>query len=273
MKSINDNGIKISNKEEFIYYLKILNQIGFYDEIISLTKSVNVEDYNLNYAESILMGTSFKNALNVKRKEKTTLENVIKNEESSEEEKKCGELLKLKINKDIRTIERDAYGVIKTKCIPKTVDDKILMFYWHLLGDIMRYSTDTFSIEDKKRVQERSLQAYSYSLKYANKMNLPPSNPRLLELLVSLTVLHKDMDTQIHDPIEMAAQAFRDAIQNMHLLESDEECSKTIAILGILRDNINKWCKISKRKNINALFEIKGEYSNKYEDIVNSINT
>lgn len=61
------------------------------------------------------------------------------------------------------------------------------MFYWHLLGDIMRYCTDTFRIEDKKRIQERSLQAYSYSLKYANKMNLPPSNPRLLELLVSLT--------------------------------------------------------------------------------------
>lgn len=31
MKSINDNDIIISNKEEFIYYLKILNQIGFYD--------------------------------------------------------------------------------------------------------------------------------------------------------------------------------------------------------------------------------------------------
>ncbi|SBT77536.1 14-3-3 protein, putative [Plasmodium ovale] len=273
MKPNTDNDILLSNKGEFIYYLKILNHIGFYDEMVSLIKSGNVENYNLTYVESLLMGSAFKNALNIRRKEKTILENIISNEKHSDQEKKCAQLLIFKLNKDIRTIEKNTYSVIKRKCIPKTTDEKTLIFYWHLLGDIIRYCADTFTAEEKKKVQEKSLQSYTYALGYAHNMNMPPSSPRMLELLVSLTVLHKDMDTDINVSIEMAAQAFRDAIQNMHLLENDDECSKTIAILGLLRDNIHKWCEISGRKNVNALFEIKGENFDKYKNIMNSIHT
>ncbi|ETW40778.1 hypothetical protein PFNF135_05080 [Plasmodium falciparum NF135/5.C10] len=81
------------------------------------------------------------------------------------------------------------------------------------------------------------------------------------------------MNKDINYSIELAAEAFRNAIQNMHLLENDDECSKTIRILGILRDNINKWCEISGRKNVNALFEINGENLDKYKDIMNSTHT
>ncbi|EDL46676.1 hypothetical protein PVIIG_00930 [Plasmodium vivax India VII] len=250
MKTPVDNDVSLNNKEEFIYYLKILNHIGYYDEMVSTISSVNVENFNLNYSESVLMGSTFKNALNVRRKEKTVLENIIANEKSSEQEKKCAELLKYKLNKDIRSIENSTYDIIKAKCIPMTTNEKILMFYWHLLGDITRYCSDTFEGEKKKKTQERSMQSYSYAL-----------------------VLHKDMDTDINISIEMAAQAFRDAIQNMHLLENDDECSKTIGILGVLRDNINKWCELCGRKNVNALFEIKGENFDKYKDIMDSIQS
>ncbi|KAI4837105.1 14-3-3 protein [Plasmodium brasilianum] len=273
MKPHSDNDILVSNKEEFIYFLKILNHIGFYDEMVSLIKRVNAKSYNLNYAESLLMGSTFKNALNVRRKEQTVLENIITNKESTAEEKYCAELLKSKLNKDIRSIEKNTYTVIKTKYIPKTADEKILMFYWHLLGDMTRYCADTYIEEKKKKIQEKSLQSYTRALGYAKKMKMPPSSPRMLELLVSLTVLRKDMDTDINISIEMAAQAFRDAIQNMHLLENDDECSKTIGILGILRDNINKWCEISGRKNVDALFEIKGENLDKYRSIIYSIHS
>ncbi|SBT79534.1 14-3-3 protein, putative [Plasmodium malariae] len=174
MKPHSDNDILVSNKEEFIYFLKILNHIGFYDEMVSLIKRVNAKSYNLNYAESLLMGSTFKNALNVRRKEQTVLENIITNKESTAEEKYCAELLKSKLNKDIRSIEKNTYTVIKTKYIPKTNDD---------------------------------------------------------------------------------------------------ECSKTIGILGILRDNINKWCEISGRKNVDALFEIKGENLDKYRSIIYSIHS
>ncbi|GAW81636.1 14-3-3 protein [Plasmodium gonderi] len=273
MKASTDNDILFNNKKEFIYYLEILNHIGYYDEMISIIISVNVHNYNLNYSEAILMGSTFKNALNMRRKEKTILENIITNEKSNEQERNCAQLLNHKLNKDIRTIEKNTYDVIKLKCIPKATDQKILMFYWHLLGDITRYCSDTFDAEQKKKMQERSMRSYSYALGYANRMNIPPSSPRMLELLVSLTVLYKDIETDINISIEMAAQAFRDAIQNMHLLENDDECSKTIRILGVLRDNINKWCKLSGRKNVNALFEIKGENFDKYKDIMNSIQS
>ncbi|CRH00738.1 14-3-3 protein, putative [Plasmodium relictum] len=269
----NIKGVLLPNKEEFIYCLKMLDNLGFYDEMVSSIKSSNVENYNLNYKESLLMGSSFKNALNVKRKEKTIVENIISNEKSREQEKACAELLKSKLNKDMRTIEKTAYIIIKIKCIPRTTDDKILLFYYHLLGDIMRYSADTFHNIEKKKLHEKSLQAYSFALRIANKIKIPPSSPTMLELLVSLSVLHKDMDKDTNFAIEMAAQAFREAIQNMHLLENDDECSKTIGILGLLRDNINKWCKISGRKNVNALFEIKGENFDKYKNIMNSIHT
>ncbi|CRG93978.1 14-3-3 protein, putative [Plasmodium gallinaceum] len=270
--NINSKNV-LPNKDEFIYCLKMLDNLGFYDEMVASIKSVNVENYNLNYKESLLMGSAFKNALNVKRKEKTIVENIMSNEKSSEKEKVCAELLKSKLNKDIRTIEKNAYIIIKTKCIPRTTDDKVLLFYWHLLGDIFRYCADTFNKEEKKKLHEKSLQSYSFALRIANKMKVFSSSPIMLELLVSLSVLHKDMDKDINFAIEMAAQAFRNAIQNMHLLENDDECSKTIGILGLLRDNINKWCEISGRKNVNALFEIKGENFDKYKNIMNSIHT
>ncbi|CAA9988921.1 14-3-3 protein, putative [Plasmodium knowlesi strain H] len=273
MKPPVDNDVSLNNKEEFIYYLKILNHIGYYDEMVSMISAANVENYNLNYSESVLMGSTFKNALNVRRKEKNVLENIIANEKTSEQEKNCAELLKYKLNEDIRSIENTTYDIIKTKCIPMTTNEKILMFYWHLLGDITRYCSDTFEGEEKKKTQERSMQSYSYALGYANRMSIPPSSPQILELLVSLTVLHKDMHTDINISIEMAAQAFRDAIQNMHLLENDDECTKTIGILGVLRDNINKWCELCGRKNVNDLFEIKGENFDKYKDIMDSIQS
>lgn len=71
----------------------------------------------------ILQGFAFKNALNVKRKEKTILENIITNEKSSEREKICAELLKSKLNTDIRSIEKNTYAVLKNKCISRTTDD------------------------------------------------------------------------------------------------------------------------------------------------------
>lgn len=75
-----DNDISVSNKEELIYYIKILNHLGSYDgkniyeyylflikydilfivsyilltiETVTLIKSVNVENYNFNYTESL----------------------------------------------------------------------------------------------------------------------------------------------------------------------------------------------------------------------------
>ncbi|CDO66401.1 14-3-3 protein, putative [Plasmodium reichenowi] len=268
-----DKDISISNKEELIYYIKILNHLGSYDETVTLIKSVNVENYNFNYTESLSVGFAFKNALNVKRKEKTILENIITDEKSSEREKICAELLKSKLNTDIRSIEKNTYAVLKNKCISRTTDDKILMLYWHILGDMSRYCADTFYGTDKEKMHEKSMKSYSYALHYANKMKIPPSSPKMLELLVSWTVLHKDMNKDINYSIELAAEAFRNAIQNMHLLENDDECSKTIRILGILRDNINKWCEISGRKNVNALFEINGENLDKYKDIMNNTHT
>ncbi|KNC35853.1 hypothetical protein PFLG_00650 [Plasmodium falciparum RAJ116] len=188
-----DNDISVSNKEELIYYIKILNHLGSYDgkniyeyylflikydilfivsyilltiETVTLIKSVNVENYNFNYTES----------LSVK------------------------------------------------------IPNALLAYTWVIC---QRYF------------------------------------PKMLELLVSWTVLHKDMNKDINYSIELAAEAFRNAIQNMHLLENDDECSKTIRILGILRDNINK----CGRKNVNALFEINGENLDKYKDIMNSTHT
>lgn len=266
--------IKLSNKDDFIYCLSLLNDIGYFEDMVELIKSVNnIEDYELDYKESVLLGSAFKNALNVKRKEKSIVDNVLQEDKISEDEKNLAEILRGKLYKDIRNIGKISYIIIRTKCIPKTTKDEVLLYYWHLMGDIMRYCADTFTEDAKKKLHKKSLQAYTSALEFAYKLQLPPSNANLLEILVNLSVLHRDMNEDLDYAIEMAAQAFRDAIQNMHLLENDEEYSKTIAILGLLRDNINSWCEISGRKNVNALFETKvdGEKIDKFKNLINNV--
>ncbi|VWU50822.1 14-3-3 protein, putative [Hepatocystis sp. ex Piliocolobus tephrosceles] len=259
--------VKINSKSDFIHYLKILNHVGFFEDAIALVKSVKFDIYCLNYTEA--QGSVFRSALNVKRKEKKTLEKYMKEVITCEARMKCAELHIAKLIKDIKYIELTIYNTIKNKCITKTNDEQTLMCYWHLIGDVMRYSAETMNVEKRYRVQEKSQLAYTNALKYANKLKIPSSRSEKLEVII---VLNKDMGKDINVSIEMLAQAFRDAIQNMHLLESDDECPKTIAVLGVLRDYINKWCEVSGRKNVNELFEIDGKgMMDKYENMMNNM--
>lgn len=266
--------LKFSNKKEFIYCISLLNDLGYYDDMVDLIKSSNVEKYDVNYEESQLIGSAFKNALNVKRKEKTVVDSIYADENVEGEEKECAQLLREQVCKEMRAIGKTTYIIIRTKCIPRTTDDKILMYYWHLMGDIMRYCADTFDGSAKKKLHKKSLQAYSFALELANKLKLPPSNPTMLEIMVNLSVLHRDMNEDLDFAIQMAAEAFRDAIKNMHHLDNDDDYSKTIGILGLLKDNIHNWCEISGRQNVDALFDINaGENFDHFKNIMNSIHS
>lgn len=267
--------LKISDKKEFIYCMSLLNELGYYEDMISLIKSDVVEEYDITYEESQLIGSAFKNALNAKRKKKSIIDSMYSKDTVVGEEKECAELLREKLCKDMRAIGKITYVVIRTKFIPKTTDKQTLMYYWHLMGDIMRYCADTFNENAKKKLHRKSLQAYSYAIELANTLKLPPSNPSMLEILVNLSVLHRDMNEDLDFAIKMAAQTFRDAIRNMHLLENDEDYHKTIGILGLLKDNIHSWCEISGRQNIDVLFDMQaeGDDYNKFKNIMDNIHT
>eukprot|EP01125_Pyxidicula_operculata_P020621 TRINITY_DN7659_c0_g1_i1.p1 TRINITY_DN7659_c0_g1~~TRINITY_DN7659_c0_g1_i1.p1 ORF type:complete len:254 (-),score=14.40 TRINITY_DN7659_c0_g1_i1:56-817(-) len=148
----------------------------------------------------------------------------------------------LKIEKELLDICTEAIKLIdKLVAHDQSADSQI--FFGKLKGDYYRYlaeyTTSPKEQQQRKESSSKSLDCYHAALELARK-NYPASDPSILGLILNLSVLYYDIFQDVGKAIELANQAFSEAVPGLQHVQSDHFNSATV-ILQLIRDNLTLW--------------------------------
>merc|ERR1712216_543364 len=144
-----------------------------------------------------------------------------------------------------RTLLEHIYSiidVIDSKLIPHSSAIETKIFYYKMLADYFRYTVDFF---DKDECQEyvdavsEALANYKYSMELATR-HLQPTSPIFLALVLNYSVFLNDMQNDVYGAIEVANEAFTEALGGLKYLDEDDHKESTV-LLQLLRDNLQLW--------------------------------
>jgi len=105
-------------------------------------------------------------------------------------------------------------------------------------GDYHRYLAESTTGEARQASAERALEAYKSASEIAQE--LLPTNPIRLGLALNFSVFYYEIMNSPDNAIQLAKQAFDDAIEKLEHLQ-DESYKDSTLIMQLLRDNITLW--------------------------------
>ena len=133
-------------------------------------------------------------------------------------------------------------GIIDQRLLPCCAIEENKVFYYKMLADYFRYSTDFYGenaqTEYLNSVSE-SLANYRYAMELGTR-HLEATSPIFLSVVLNYSVFMYDMQNNVAEAILIAETAFTEAIKNTHLLEEGDHKESTL-LLQLIRDNLQLW--------------------------------
>jgi len=105
-------------------------------------------------------------------------------------------------------------------------------------GDYHRYLAESTTGETRQSAAEKALEAYKIASNISQE--LVPTDPIRLGLALNFSVFYYEILNSPDNAIQLAKQAFDDAIEKLEQL-ADENYKDSTLIMQLLRDNITLW--------------------------------
>jgi len=227
-------------KEDNIYTARLAEQAERYDEMAEAMKKVAQLEKELSVEERNLLSVAYKNVVGSRRASLRIISSIEQKEESRGKEdnlKKAKEYRK-KVEKELTDICNDILEVLEKNLIQNSSTSESKVFYYKMKGDYHRYLAESTSGEARAASAEKALEAYKAAT--ASAQDLLPTNPIRLGLALNFSVFHYEIRNSPDSAIQLAKQAFDEAIEKLEGL-TDESYKDSTLIMQLLRDNITLW--------------------------------
>jgi len=220
-------------------------------------KNIAFLDRELTVEERSLFSSGYKNVIGAVRSSWRIVSSAEEKEKSKGKAANVALTRKYRQNleDEITSICEDVLDVLDKHLIPSATSGESIVFYAKMqvpslfhktflmkvsrVGDYHRYLSE-FGVDDRRKGSvEKSLAAYKDALNVAV-AELPPTSPLRLGLALNFSVFCYEI-LESHDrAVNVAQQAFDDALARIDDLPEDEYKDSTL-IMELLRDNINLW--------------------------------
>jgi len=227
-------------REDHIYTARLAEQAERYDEMAEAMKKVAQLDEELTVEERNLLSVAYKNVVGSRRASLRIISSIEQKEESRGKEDNLTKArsYKKKVEKELTEICNDILEVLEKNLLEhaKTAESKV--FYFKMKGDYYRYLAESTTGEPRTQAADKALAAYKMASDTA--LNLLPTNPIRLGLALNFSVFYYEILNSPDNAIQLAKQAFDDAIEKLENL-TDESYKDSTLIMQLLRDNITLW--------------------------------
>ncbi|KAG0499583.1 hypothetical protein HPP92_004274 [Vanilla planifolia] len=129
--------------------------------------------------------------------------------------------------------------LLETRLVLSAASDESEVFYHKMKGDYYRYLAEFKVGDQRKKAAENTLAAYKSAQDIATEA-MAPTHPIGLGLALNFSVFHYEILNSPDRALEMAKQAFDEAIGELDNLE-EESCKDSTLIMQLLRDNLTLW--------------------------------
>jgi len=228
------------SREDAIYMARLAEQAERYDEMSDAMKKVAQLNEELTVEERNLLSVAYKNVVGSRRASLRIISSIEQKEESRGKEDhlvKAREYRR-KVERELTSICNDILDVLDKHLISKSTAAESKVFYFKMKGDYHRYLAESTSGESRQASAERALEAYKSASEIAQE--LLPTNPIRLGLALNFSVFYYEIMNSPDNAIQLAKQAFDDAIEKLEHLQ-DESYKDSTLIMQLLRDNITLW--------------------------------
>jgi len=228
------------SKEDLIYMSRLAEQAERYDEMAETMKKVAQLNEPLSIEERNLLSVAYKNVVGSRRASLRIISSIEQKEESRGKEDhlvKAREYHK-KVEKELREICDDILNVLHNNLIPSSTLPESKVFYNKMKGDYHRYLAESTTGESRQTAAEKALEAYKSASEISQE--LLPTDPIRLGLALNFSVFYYEIMNSPDNAIQLAKQAFDDAIEKLEHL-ADENYKDSTLIMQLLRDNITLW--------------------------------
>jgi len=228
------------SREDAIYLARLAEQAERYDEMSDSMKRVAQLNEELTVEERNLLSVAYKNVVGSRRASLRIISSIEQKEESRGKEDhliKAREYRK-KVEKELTDICNDILEVLDQHLIKNSKGAESKVFYFKMQGDYHRYLAESTTGEVRQASAEKALQAYKAASETS--LELQPTNPIRLGLALNFSVFYYEIMNSPDNAIQLAKQAFDDAIEKLELLQ-DESYKDSTLIMQLLRDNITLW--------------------------------
>jgi len=227
-------------REDHIYTARLAEQAERYDEMAEAMKKVAQLDEELTVEERNLLSVAYKNVVGSRRASLRIISSIEQKEESRGKEDNLTKArsYKKKVEKELTEICNDILEVLEKNLLEhaKTAESKV--FYFKMKGDYYRYLAESTTGEPRTQAADKALAAYKKASDTA--LDLLPTNPIRLGLALNFSVFYYEILNSPDNAIQLAKQAFDDAIEKLENL-TDESYKDSTLIMQLLRDNITLW--------------------------------
>jgi len=187
-----------------------------------------------------LLSVAYKNVVGSRRASLRIISSIEQKEESRGKEdnlRKAKEYRK-KVEKELTEICNDILDVLEKNLLAVAESAESKVFYYKMQGDYHRYLAESTTGEPRTSAADKALTAYKHASEKAKE--LLATNPIRLGLALNFSVFYYEIMNSPENAIQLAKQAFDDAIEKLEHL-TDESYKDSTLIMQLLRDNITLW--------------------------------
>jgi 14-3-3 protein epsilon len=232
--------MSVESREDHIYIARLSEQAERYDEMADSMKKVAQMNEELSVEERNLLSVAYKNVVGARRASLRIVTSIEQKEESRGKEDHLVKVraYKKKVEKELSDICNDILDVLDKNLIASSSTAESKVFYYKMKGDYHRYMAESTSDAPRKEASEKALAAYKSASDIAQE--LLPTNPIRLGLALNFSVFYYEIMNSPDNAIQLAKQAFDNAIEQLESLTDDTYKDSTL-IMQLLRDNITLW--------------------------------
>jgi 14-3-3 protein epsilon len=231
--------------EKKVYMAMLAEQCNRFEEMTEfLEEMLQGRDKDLNSDERNLLSIAYKNSLTSRR---TALRTVIAYE-TKEKKKDNSPFLayiteyRKKIECELTLMCNKVLKSIDTHLLKRAEDAEAKVFYLKMKGDYNRYVAEYATGDEKQKVADNALEAYSEASDKARELS--PIHPIALGLALNFSVFHYEVMEDHNKACQIAKEVLDVANKEMTNIEDPEENENhrdALSIINLLRENLDMW--------------------------------
>jgi 14-3-3 protein epsilon len=220
---------------------KLSEQAERYEDMVYNMRSAVLLDPNLSIEERNLLSVAYKNTIGLRRASWRIVSSIASNKDNKNTPDNTAKILKYreKIEDEMDKICQDILSLLDDKLIPNAEPGESKVFYLKMKGDYHRYLAEFARDDERKKVAQQSLDAYTNATNVSS-VELSPTHPIRLGLALNFSVFYYEIMNQPQSACFLAKESFDEAINELDSLPEESYKDSTL-IMQLLRDNLTLW--------------------------------
>lgn len=233
------------SREDYLFLAKLAEQSERYSEMIEFVGKFAKTEGELTVEERHIVSVAYKNVVGSKRAEFRVLSAIEqkernRNTDQSRQNAEYADKYRETIKTELKKYCKEILTLIDSFLLPNSKSDESKIFFLKMKGDYNRYLTEFLMDQEGTEAVEKALKAYNDAVELVDVINLTPTHPLRLGLLLNFSVFYYEIMQNAKAARDMAEKAFNSAIANIQNV-NEETYKDCTLIMQLLRDNLTLW--------------------------------